>query len=150
MASAYRAAAGRCQHCRYAKCQSREKKTPIDKRPVPYFSSWPSWYHPGMEENPYKAPNGLKRRPTVAKAVLAVLTCTIAGALFGAGIGYMLGRFAPAYYRSVFRNGNAPGFDPVQVGTGLGMTQGVALGFIAGIIIVIVLMRRTRKAPVCG
>jgi hypothetical protein len=98
-----------------------------------------------MDENPYKSPAGLQGRPIVARAILVVAVCSIAGAAIGTGVGYSLGRFAPAYYRSVFREGNAPGFDPVEVGIGLGLTQGIALGFIAGIVIVLALMRRSRR-----
>lgn len=99
-----------------------------------------------MEENPYKSPAGLQRRPTVGKAILVVAICAVAGALIGTSAGYILRRFAPYYYRSVFLQGDAPGFDPVQVGIGLGLTQGMALGFLAGVIIMIVVMRR-KKPP---
>lgn len=100
-----------------------------------------------MEENPYKAPSGSKGRPTVAlaRAILVVAVCTIVGASIGTGAGYVLGRFAPGYYRSMFGQGNAPGFDPVQMGIGLGLTQGIALGFIAGIVIIIAWMRQGRR-----
>ncbi|HVX15814.1 MAG TPA: hypothetical protein VHC22_31820 [Pirellulales bacterium] len=102
-----------------------------------------------MDENPYVAPVGgcSKHRPSAARAVLVVVGCTIACAAIGTSAGYLLGSFAPGYYRSVFRNGDAPGFDPVEVGIGLGLTQGLALGFIAGVIIVVVLMRQRRRSP---
>lgn len=46
----------------------------------------------------------------------------------GAGIGWVLGTFAPGYYRTVFRCGDSPEFNPVQVGVGLGLTQGLGPG----------------------
>lgn len=89
----------------------------------------------------------MTRRPSLAKAVAVIAVCSVVGASIGAGAGYVLGKFAPGYYRSMFLQGNAPGFDPVQMGIGLGLTQGIAVGFIAGIVIVIVWRRRGRRRP---
>ena len=101
--------------------------------------------------NPYQPPRASGRfsgRLGTLQAVLLVVTCTAAGALIGTSIGYGLGRFAPGYYRSVFRNGNAPDFDPLQVGIGLGLTQGLALGFLTGIAIAFARgLRRKRIRP---
>jgi len=47
-----------------------------------------------------------------------------------------LGKFAPGYSRGVFANGNSPTLDPVQVGLGLGITQGLVGGAIIGLLIV--------------
>lgn len=69
-----------------------------------------------------------------------ILTVAASAALFcilGGLIGFVLGQFVPGYYRSVFVNGDAPTFHPVQVGLGLGVSQGFAGGMIAGVIIVI-------------
>ena len=43
---------------------------------------------------------------------------------------------APGYYRSLFRHGHEPLFDPAQVGLGLGLTQGLAAGVVVGIAVV--------------
>jgi hypothetical protein len=64
---------------------------------------------------------------------LSVLFC----ALVGLSVGYTLGAVAPGYYRTVFRNGNSPEFDPVQVGVGLGLTQGLLCGLVVGCVVVI-------------
>lgn len=54
----------------------------------------------------------------------------------GAGIGRLLGVMTPSYYRSLFRNGQEPWFDPAQIGLALGLTQGVAAGVVVGITVV--------------
>lgn len=46
------------------------------------------------------------------------------GGLFGAA----LGTFVPGYYRTVFAAGSLPNFNPIQLGIGLGVTQGFAMG----------------------
>ena len=50
-------------------------------------------------------------------------------------IGAVLGTTAPGYYRSVFRNGDSPDFNPIQVGIGLGATQGIASGVVLSIVV---------------
>ena len=68
-----------------------------------------------------------------------VVASTVAGALAGTAIGFCLGKFAPGYYRSVFWAGQLQDFDPVAVGIGQGLTQGLAFGAIVGIALVAVL-----------
>jgi hypothetical protein len=58
-------------------------------------------------------------------------------ALVGLGIGYGLAVAIPSYYRGVFRDGNSPNFDPVQVGMGLGLSQGVIAGLVVGCVVVL-------------
>ena len=69
-----------------------------------------------------------------AKSALAIIllwsiTFGCGGALIGAAIGVV----APGYYRSVIRHGDSPDFDALQVGIGLGATQGIVLGVVAAI-----------------
>lgn len=66
-------------------------------------------------------------------AIVTVIGSAFAGGGIGMAIGAMLGAFLPNYYRSVFTNGDSPNFDPVAVGIGQGMTQGVALGTCVGL-----------------
>jgi hypothetical protein len=73
----------------------------------------------------------------VKRAIVIIGVSAIALATGGATIGYSLGRFAPFYYRGVFRGGESPDFNPVQVGFGLGLTQGLIAGLIVGAIVVI-------------
>jgi hypothetical protein len=65
---------------------------------------------------------------TILRGFLIIAISTALCAIIGAGTGYTLGTFAPAFYRTLFRNGNAPTFDPVQMGLGLGLTQGLVVG----------------------
>ena len=51
------------------------------------------------------------------------------------GIAAVLGTFVPGYYRSVFRKGDDPNFDPVAVGIRQGPTQSVAFGEIIGLLL---------------
>ena len=50
------------------------------------------------------------------------VACPIIGGFIGAGLGFV----APDYYRTVFPSGRSPNFNPLQVGIGLGITQGLA------------------------
>jgi hypothetical protein len=65
---------------------------------------------------------------TVRSSLLTVLVSSITFACVGAVVGATIGTVAPEYYRSVFRHGDSPNFNPLQVGIGLGATQGVAFG----------------------
>ena len=67
---------------------------------------------------------------TARKAIGIVLLCGVAFAFIGGLIGAALATTAPGYYRSLFHNGCSPGFNPFQVGIGLGVTQGLALGVV--------------------
>lgn len=46
----------------------------------------------------------------------------------------------PNYYRFVFTRGDAPDFDPLAIGTGLGVTQGLIAGVVIGLILVALLV----------
>ena len=92
-------------------------------------------------DNPYDSPNHVSSAsgpsPIVLLwSVLTVFGTSILGGLIGMGIGAALGSFVPGYYRSVFARGTHPGFDPVAVGVGQGLTQGIAFGGIVGLVLV--------------
>jgi hypothetical protein len=74
---------------------------------------------------------------TVTRGFLIILLSGLAFAIGGGGIGYALGAIVPAYYQSVFSNGRQPWFDPVAVGLGLGITQGLICGVIVGAVVVL-------------
>src|SRR5262249_21201796 len=65
---------------------------------------------------------------TIRNAVATVVGCTLLFAAIGATIGYGLGALRPGYYRTVYRVGREPWFDPVSVGIGQGVTQGTGGG----------------------
>lgn len=48
----------------------------------------------------------------------------------------MLGVVIPSCYRSLFRYGQEPWFDPAQIGLALGLTQGVTAGVVVGMVVV--------------
>lgn len=66
-------------------------------------------------------------KPVAIALGLTASTCLLA--LLGGGIGYLLGRFYPDYYQAVFPHLRRDGGNAINVGIGLGATQGGALGF---------------------
>ncbi len=85
---------------------------------------------------------------TIRSAIATIAACTAMLAVIGGGTGWALGTFAPGYYRSVFRNGNEPSFDPVSVGVGQGLTQGTSGGVAVGLVVVaLFIWRDTRLTP---
>jgi hypothetical protein len=97
-----------------------------------------------MPINPYRSPkvecgcNTHIGAPlmTWGKGIAIVVATTVLGAIVGTALGFTLGRFVPAYYRSVFSRGNSPDFDPMAVGIGLGLSQGTAVGVFGGLVLV--------------
>lgn len=73
---------------------------------------------------------------TVIKALATIAGTTAVATLLGGFGGYLRGVYNPGYYRSIFLQGHHPGFDPVQVGTGLGIEQGAIAGLVVGILVV--------------
>lgn len=74
---------------------------------------------------------------TVARGFFIIGISAFVCALVGMLIGLTLGINAPGYYRTVFRGGNSPDFNPEQVGIGLGLTQGVIAGLVIGCVVVL-------------
>jgi hypothetical protein len=83
---------------------------------------------------------------TVKTSLVTVLLWGIAFACVGAAIGATIGTLAPEYYRSVFRHGDSPNFNPLQVGIGLGATQGIASGAAISIVVLALLAWRDVRA----
>jgi hypothetical protein len=70
-------------------------------------------------------------------AYLLVGASAVLGAVAGGLIGYGMGAALPGYYRGVFASGREPWFDPVHVGVGLGITQGLLAGLAVGAVVVL-------------
>jgi hypothetical protein len=93
------------------------------------------------DDNPYdpsreRADAGKVGPSTLIASIAAVFGSAFLGGLLGLGIGAALGSFVPGYYRSVFGGGDNPHFDPVAVGIGQGLTQGVVFGGVVGVVLV--------------
>ncbi len=73
----------------------------------------------------------------VARGFAITIASGLAFGLVGAGMGFMLGTFAPDYYRTVFRIPSQASIEPAQAGLGLGLTQGLAAGLTIGLVIVV-------------
>lgn len=74
---------------------------------------------------------------SVAKGFLIIILSGIVFALGGGVIGYTLAVFLPSYYRGVFSSGRESWFDPMEVGIGLGATQGLMCGLVVGGVVVL-------------
>jgi len=84
---------------------------------------------------------------TLKRAIIIVVLAGIVCSGIGGAIGWLLGIFAPEYYRTVFSGGEDPGFDPVQMGLSLGLMQGLIAGLvIAGGVIGLLIWRDSFKA----
>ena len=65
---------------------------------------------------------------TARNALAAVLSGGIVFACIGGATGALIANVAPEYYRTVFRYRDLASFNPLQVGIGLGVTQGIWAG----------------------
>jgi hypothetical protein len=79
------------------------------------------------------------------KAFLVVVASAVVFAALGGTMGYFIGSQMPGYYRSVFVNGDRATFNPVEVGTGQGITQGLAGGAVIGLILVALVVWRGKR-----
>lgn len=74
----------------------------------------------------------LRALMTQLKVCLVVNIGGLLGAVVGGCFGLLLGSFRPDYYRRMFLSGGETWFDPVHVGVGLGIHQGIPIGLIIG------------------
>ena len=84
---------------------------------------------------------------SVVRGIVIIVACALCFGLAGGLLGLTLGIGAPGYYRGVFRAADDPGFNPVQVGLGLGISQGLICGAAIGSVVVlaVALSRRRRQ-----
>jgi predicted ribosomally synthesized peptide with SipW-like signal peptide len=74
---------------------------------------------------------------SVLRGFVITLISGISFAVIGAVAGYLLGSFAPDYYRVMFRVPPDVSFNVSHAGLGLGVTQGFAAGCVVGLVIVV-------------
>ena len=77
-----------------------------------------------------------KMKPIPRFLVFVVATGSAFG-IAGGLIGAVIGSLAPSYYRTVFSSGGNPDFDPLQIGVGLGTSQGLVIGTAVAVALVL-------------
>ena len=104
--------------------------------------------------NPYRSPtqlNDTERAVPPASGLrvgeaFAIITLTsVALAAGGTLVGCLLGVLVPEYYRTVFDQRGDPTFSPIQVGVGLGFTQGLVAGIVIGCVVVLAVSVSSRR-----
>jgi hypothetical protein len=85
---------------------------------------------------------------SAGRALAALLGCAAACGVTGGLIGWALGVFNPGYYRGVVIGGSRPDFNAIDVGIGLGSSQGLILGALLGALGVVALAWRGSRAGV--
>lgn len=89
---------------------------------------------------------GQLRWAVCGRALAILAACAAVFAVGGGLVGLALGVYAPDYYRSVVRGGQEPDFSPIDVGVGLGTSQGAIVGVIVGALVVVALAWRRSRA----
>ena len=73
---------------------------------------------------------------TITRGFIITILSGLAGTLIGAGIGCLLGRFAPAYFHFLFSHQRFAHIDHIEAGIALATLQGLGLGFLTGLVVV--------------
>ena len=87
---------------------------------------------------------------TITRGITTVVATGTALGVAGAGIGHLIGRFAPDFYRVAFHWNGAPTFDPPALGLALGLVQGLMVGIGVGLVVVLAVTwseRRRAESP---
>jgi hypothetical protein len=103
--------------------------------------------------NPYDAPRTVSPssigpgQPTlgIARGFVIALASGAVGSLLGLLAGIVVGTLAPDYYHAVFNN---DGLNTVQVGAGLGLTQGFGIGIAVGCVVILAGAIARRRSPI--
>ncbi len=83
----------------------------------------------------------------VLKALATVAGTAISFGICGMGIGAFLGRLAPGFFRQMLPLRDPATFNPMELGIGLGLTNGLGWGLAIGVILVAILAwKETRLA----
>jgi hypothetical protein len=81
------------------------------------------------------------------KALATVVATAVIFGLAGTGVGVFLGKAAPSFYRQTVVIRDPESFDPVELGIGLGLTNGLIWGLVIGTLIVAVLAWKETRRP---
>jgi hypothetical protein len=95
--------------------------------PLTLIALWVTWY---------TLETCIQSKMSSLRAILMVVLSTAIFTLgFMAG-GFFIGKIAPDYYSAMFHFRDAT-IDPVQLGVGLGLTQGAYVGIVVGVLAVL-------------
>ena len=86
----------------------------------------------------------------VFKALATVVGTAVGFGIAGTGIGAFLGNFTPAFFRNVLPFRDPETFDPMELGVGLGLVNGLIWGMVIGILIVAILSWKEVRLAQCG
>lgn len=83
----------------------------------------------------------------VTKALATVVGTALGFGAGGTAVGALLGRYAPGFFRQMLPLRDPSNFEPVELGIGLGLTNGLGWGLAIGVLIVAILAwKETRLA----
>ena len=74
---------------------------------------------------------------TITKGLTTVVATGLAFGVAGAIVGFLIGRFAPDFYRVAFHSHGMQPFDPQTLGFALGLVQGLMVGIGVGLVVVL-------------
>lgn len=83
----------------------------------------------------------------VTKALATVVGTALGFGAAGTAIGAILGKVAPGFFRQMLPLRDPANFNPLEVGIGLGLTNGLGWGLVIGVLLVaIIAWKETRQA----
>lgn len=84
----------------------------------------------------------------ILQALRMILTTTVVGTVIGAVVGSSLATFNPGYYRACYPMVDEGSVSPLEVGLGLGISQGMIAGTLVGAVLVFaVAVSRMNQPP---
>ncbi len=81
----------------------------------------------------------------VTKALTTVVGTAAGFGVAGTLIGMLLGKIAPGFFRQMLPLRDPGSFNPVELGIGLGLTNGLGWGVVVGVLLVAILAWRETR-----